>query len=153
MVAATVAAMALIGAFARRVLGMRVGVGRILLAGIIGLGAGVGFESRFVWGVTDYSPALIPVQIGIILLVAIAFLVIAELIVPQGTIPRPDQWATGCDTARSGLGVTRSSSASLCGTSSSRSPSIPLPLRRGAPNAHDRRRRCVRHWKMLAARS
>lgn len=95
MVAATIAAMLLIGAFARRVLGMRVGVGRILLAGIIGLGAGVGFESRFVWGVTDYSPALIPVQIGIILLVAIAFLVIAEVIVPQGTIPRPDQWATG----------------------------------------------------------
>lgn len=44
---------------------------------------------------TDYSPALIPVQISIILLVATAFLVIAEVIVPQGTIPRPDQWATG----------------------------------------------------------
>jgi len=89
MTAATVVAMLVIGAFARRVLGVRVGIVRIFLAGIIGLLAELGFESQFVWG--SYTPALIPVQFGIILFVAIAFLVIAELVVPQGTLPRPDQ--------------------------------------------------------------
>lgn len=92
MAVATVVAMLLIGTFARRVLGVRVGVIRTLLAGVLGLAAEVGFESQFVWGQTAYSPALIPVQIGIIFFVAIAFLVVAELLVPQGTVPRPDQW-------------------------------------------------------------
>ncbi|WP_084516147.1 ABC1 kinase family protein [Microbacterium luticocti] len=94
MAAATIAAMLLIGAFARRVLGVRVGVVRIVIAGLLGLGAEVGFESQFVWG-AEYTPALIPVQFGIILFVAIAFLVLAEVAVPQGTLPRPDQWLAG----------------------------------------------------------
>ncbi|WP_417563267.1 ABC1 kinase family protein [Microbacterium sp.] len=92
MVVATVIAMFVIGAFARRVLGVRVGVVRIIIAGILGLGAEVGFESQFVWASSTYSPALIPVQFGIILFVAIAFLVLAEVAVPQGSIARPDQW-------------------------------------------------------------
>ncbi|WP_312180534.1 hypothetical protein [Arthrobacter sp.] len=40
----------------------------------IALDAGVGFESRFVWRSADYTPVL------------------AELLVPQGSLPRPDQW-------------------------------------------------------------
>ena len=95
VITVTVLAMLLIGAFARRVLGTRVGTGRILIAGIIGLGADVGFESQFVWGVANYNAAMIPVQIGIILFAAVAFLVAAEVIVPQGTVPRPDQWVAG----------------------------------------------------------
>ncbi|UUT34283.1 AarF/UbiB family protein [Microbacterium elymi] len=91
IVIATVVAMVVIGAFARRVLGIRVSIVRVVIAGILGLGAEVGFESQFVWGA--YTPALIPVQFGIILFVAIAFLVLAEVAVPQGTLPRPDQWA------------------------------------------------------------
>ena len=47
------------------------------------------------WGRQEYTPALLPVQLGIIFLVAVAFLVIAELIVPAGSIPRPDQWIPG----------------------------------------------------------
>lgn len=94
MAVATVATMLVIGAFARRVLGMRVGIVRIVLAGIVGLGASVGFESRFVWGAAEYTPALIPVQVGIILFVAVAFLVVAEIVAPQGSVPRPDQWVT-----------------------------------------------------------
>jgi len=98
MTAATVVAMLVIGAFARRVLGVRVGTVRIILAGIIGLLAEVGFESQFVWG--SYTPALIPVQFGIILFVAIAFLVVAELVVPQGSLPRPDQVLAGIRRSR-----------------------------------------------------
>lgn len=92
MASATVLLMLLLGATSRSLLGMRMSAGRIILAGALGLGAGVGFESRFVWQVADYTPALIPVLLGIILLVAIAVLVLAELLIPQGSLPRPDQW-------------------------------------------------------------
>jgi len=89
---ATVVFMFILSNFARRILAVRIGFVRLALAGMMGLGAEVGFESRFVWGQQEYTPALLPVQIGIVFLVAIAFLVIAELIVPAGSIPRPDQW-------------------------------------------------------------
>nr|WP_274636590.1 AarF/UbiB family protein [Microbacterium bovistercoris] len=98
IVIATVVAMVVIGAFARRVLGIRVSIVRVVIAGILGLAAEVGFESQFVWGA--YTPALIPVQFGIILFVAIAFLVLAEVAVPQGTLPRPDQWAAAMRRSR-----------------------------------------------------
>ena len=90
--ALTIVFMIILGSFARRILAVRVSTIRLVLAGVMGLGADVGFESQFVWGKQEYSPALLPLQIGIIFLVAIAFLVIAKLIVPAGSIPRPDQW-------------------------------------------------------------
>lgn len=90
--AITIAFIFVLSAFATRILGVRIGVIRLILAGAFGLGAQIGFESQFVWGNSQYSPALIPLQIGIVFFVAIAFLVIAELIVPAGSIPRPDQW-------------------------------------------------------------
>jgi ubiquinone biosynthesis protein len=89
---ATVVVIALIGVVVRRVLGVRIGAARVVGAGVFGLGAEIGFESQLVWGSASYSPALIPVQLGIILLVAVAFLVVAELVIPQGSMPRPDQW-------------------------------------------------------------
>ncbi|MBN9201325.1 MAG: hypothetical protein ABS61_06655 [Microbacterium sp. SCN 70-18] len=95
MTVLTVVFMFILTAFVRRILGGRVGIGRILIAGALGLGAEVGYESQFVWGRQEYTPALLPVQLGIIFLVAVAFLVIAELIVPAGSIPRPDQWIPG----------------------------------------------------------
>ena len=95
MLLVTIASMALIGTFSRRVLGVRIGTIRITLAGLIGLAAEVGFESQFIWRQGEYTPALIPVQLGIILLGAVGFLVVAELAVPQGSMPRPDQWIPG----------------------------------------------------------
>ena len=92
MLGATVLLLMFLGTMSRRLLGVRMSAGRIILAGVLGLGAGVGFESRFVWRSADYTPALLPVLFGIILLVAIAVLVLAELLVPQGSLPRPDQW-------------------------------------------------------------
>lgn len=92
MAALTVVFMFVLGAVVRRVLGAHIGIGRIALAGLLGFGAELGFESRFVWNSDEYNLALMPLQIGIIFLVALAFLVIAELVVPAGTIPRPDQW-------------------------------------------------------------
>lgn len=95
MVVSTVIAMLVIGALSRRLLGVRVGVIRIIIAGILGLGAEVGFESQYVWGEASYSPAIIPIQLAIILFTAIAFLVVAELLVPQGSVSRPDRWIPG----------------------------------------------------------
>ena len=89
---ATVALMLLIGAFARRLLGTRVSAPRVILAGVAGLGGALGFESRFVWRADEYTPAMIPILFGIILLVAITVLVVAEFLVPQGTVARPDRW-------------------------------------------------------------
>lgn len=93
MLSATVLLMLLLGALSRRLLGVRMSAGRIILAGVIGLGAGVGFESQFVWRTANYTPAVIPILFGIIMLVAVAVLVLAELLVPQGSLPRPGQWA------------------------------------------------------------
>ncbi|GAA1821075.1 ABC1 kinase family protein [Agromyces neolithicus] len=92
MTVLTVVFMIILTAFVRRILGAHIGLGRIVIAGLLGLGAEVGFESQFVWNRQEYTPALLPIQLGIIILVAVAFLVIAELIVPAGSIPRPDQW-------------------------------------------------------------
>lgn len=78
--------------FVRRLLGVAVGVGRIIVAGLLGLGAEVAFESRFVWQDPNASWGLIPVQIGIVFLVASMFLMLAELVIPTGTIVRPDKW-------------------------------------------------------------
>lgn len=78
--------------FVRRLLGVAVGLGRIIVAGLIGLGAELGFESRFVWRDPEAGLVLLPVQIGIVLIVATLFLVLAELVFPSGTIMRPDKW-------------------------------------------------------------
>lgn len=92
MLGATVLLMILLAIFSRRLLDTHMSSARIFLAGLLGLGAGVGFESQFVWKDAVYTPAMIPVLLGIIFLVAIAALVVAELLVPQGSLPRPDQW-------------------------------------------------------------
>ena len=78
--------------FVRRLLGVAVGLGRIIIAGLLGLAAEVGFESRFVWKDPNAGIALLPVQIGIVLIVATMFLVLAELVFPTGTVVRPDKW-------------------------------------------------------------
>lgn len=89
---ATIVLMLLLGALSRRLLGVRISGGRILLAGVFGVGAGLGFESQFVWKAASYTPAVLPILFGVIFFVAMAVLVIAELLVPQGSLPRPDQW-------------------------------------------------------------
>ena len=49
VVAAALLVVWVLGALARLLLGARMSLPRLLLAGALGLGAGVGFESRFVW--------------------------------------------------------------------------------------------------------
>lgn len=65
IVSISVLTVILLGVFARRILAVRISTLRIVLAGLFGLGAELGFESQFVWNTRDYSPALIPVRWGL----------------------------------------------------------------------------------------
>ena len=89
---ATVVFMVLLAAIVRRVLGVPIGMLRILASGVVALAAEVAFEAQFIWNQPHSTVALIPVQLGIIVLVSMLFLVLGELVVPTGTIPRPDRW-------------------------------------------------------------
>ncbi len=76
---------------ARRLLGLRLGVLRTVLAGLVGSAAWL------IFGITIYGPQQSPlvlttVQAGIALLVAMGFLVLAEAVLPSGSV-RPRAWA------------------------------------------------------------
>jgi ubiquinone biosynthesis protein len=92
VVVVTVVFVTILAAVVRRLIGVPVGLLRILVAGAVSLVAELGFEVRFVWGQPHSTLALLPVQLGIVVLVAVVVLVLGELIVPTGTLPRPDRW-------------------------------------------------------------
>ena len=76
---------------ARRLLGLQLGVVRTILAGLVGSAAWVTF------GITVQRPlhrpfVLTTVQLGIALLAAMAFLILAEAVAPSGSV-RPLAWA------------------------------------------------------------
>lgn len=77
------------GAVARRVLGVPIGLIRRILAGCIA--AIVGFSVGVRSGLGN-SGAYQTVQIGLSIVVALTFLVIAEILVPTGSWPSPLEW-------------------------------------------------------------
>jgi ubiquinone biosynthesis protein len=98
LIVATTAA--IVGGFAviaRRLLGMRFGLVRLLLAGLLGF-AVAGPIARAVLGTVSTSEgAVTPVWFLILtsaaaLVVAMIFLVIAEALVPSGSLPGPLEW-------------------------------------------------------------
>lgn len=91
-VAGVVIFLLVLRAVSQRLLQVRLGKARTGLATVVGLGAELGFESQVVWADPEPTFALIPLQIGIVFLVAIACLVLTEFIVPIGSVPRPDRW-------------------------------------------------------------
>ena len=76
----------------RRLVGVEVGAIRIVLAGLVALAAEVGFEATFVWTQPSYALAFAPIQIGIVVITAMLFLVLAEIILPQGSLPPMSSW-------------------------------------------------------------
>jgi ubiquinone biosynthesis protein len=112
----------------RRLLAVRIGRVRATLAALVGLGAEFGFESRVVWPAPSPMLALVPLQVGIVFLVAIAFLVLGELVVPTGTWPRPDKWVTAL---RGKLARARRYSQIV--RIASRHGLLPVPRPRGGP--------------------
>jgi ubiquinone biosynthesis protein len=98
LIVATV--VAIVGGFAllaRRLLGMRFGLVRLLLAGLLGF-AVAGPIARAVLGAVPTSgDAVTPVWFLVLtsasaLVVAMMFLVIAEALVPSGSLPGPLEW-------------------------------------------------------------
>lgn len=84
--------LAVLGSVAQRVLAIRIGRFRAALACVIGLGAEISFESQVVWSHPSATLVFIPLQVGIVFLVAIAFVVVSDFVLPTGSWPRPDQW-------------------------------------------------------------
>lgn len=88
-----------LNAVSQRVLGVRVGRIRAGLAAIVALGVELSFESQVIWPQPTLTFALVPLQIGVVFLAGIAFLVLAEFVVPTGSWPRPDRWPAALRTA------------------------------------------------------
>ncbi|WP_182358567.1 ABC1 kinase family protein [Tomitella gaofuii] len=106
-----IVSIAMIIAVARRVIGIHVGLTRSALAAVVALGTELGFESQVVWKQDANNLAFVPLQVGIIVLVALLFLVLAEVLVPQGSLARPDHIVRAAQrhwvTARRGWQLTR----------------------------------------------
>ncbi|KAB1642143.1 AarF/UbiB family protein [Gulosibacter chungangensis] len=92
MLVAALVFMLLIGSLLQRLLGKRMSRARITFAGLLGLIAGVAFAARFAWNNTTDRFAMIAIALSLILFVSVATLVLAELVLPQGSLPRPDKW-------------------------------------------------------------
>jgi ubiquinone biosynthesis protein len=82
---------------ARRLLGLRFGVVRLLLAGLLGFAVAGPIARAVLGAVPTTEGAATPVWFLILtsaaaLVVAMAFLVIAEALVPSGSLPGPLEW-------------------------------------------------------------
>ncbi|CAM3090366.1 putative protein kinase UbiB [Arthrobacter ulcerisalmonis] len=84
--------MMLLALLSRRILGVRIGAMRTLMALIVAVGAEYLFESQILWQTPDRGLAYVSIQFGIALFTAFLFLVVAELVVPRGVLPPPHTW-------------------------------------------------------------
>jgi ubiquinone biosynthesis protein len=90
----------IVGGFAllaRRLLGLRFGVVRLLIAGLLGFAVAGPITTAVVGTVPTTGEGVTPVWFLILasacaLLVAMAFLVIAEALLPSGSLPGPLEW-------------------------------------------------------------
>lgn len=89
---ASIVFVAILSGVSQRLLGIPVGRMRALVAAVAAVGAEVGFESQVVWPNPGRAAAFIPLQVGVLFLAALVFLVLAELVIPGGSLPRPDRW-------------------------------------------------------------
>jgi ubiquinone biosynthesis protein len=82
---------------ARRLLGLRFGVVRLLIAGLLGFAVAGPIARSVVGAAPVTSQAVTPVWFLILagacaLVVAMVFLVVAEALVPSGSVPGPLEW-------------------------------------------------------------
>jgi len=91
-VAVLATSMALVAGLAwasRRLLGLPVGALRALIAGLLGFAAALIFGRSLRAAQPGHAAAFFTVALGVPLIVAMIFLVVAEALVPSGTGPRP----------------------------------------------------------------
>lgn|GEM_PF-5576695 len=136
---ATLLLLSFIVVASRRILGANLGIGRILFAGLLGLGAELGFESQVVWPSPSTNFALLPVQLGIPIFVTIAILVVLEIAVPQGQVPAVHQWGRSPTNRWPGVAATPSSCGSSPAMGSSPSGSRTAKARAQSAKGSDRR--------------
>ena len=88
----------LLAAVARRLLGLRFGIVRTLLAGVIAFAASGPLFSAMRSGTAAQGSGigqfgLLVLAIMLALLAAMVFLVLAEVLVPAGSVPPPYEWS------------------------------------------------------------
>jgi ubiquinone biosynthesis protein len=88
----------------RRLLGLPVGAVRALIAGLLGFAAAVLLGRSLEVTQPGRAAAFITVVLGVPLIVAMVFIVVAELLVPSGAVPQPVELIRG---ARRPLSRTR----------------------------------------------
>ena len=91
-VAVLATSMALVAGLAwasRRLLGLPVGAGRTLIAGLLGFVAAYLIGRSLQAAQPGHLAAFFTVALGVPLVVAMVFLVAAEVLVPTGTVPQP----------------------------------------------------------------
>jgi len=87
--AASVVLVAGLAWVARRVIGLPVGALRALIAGLFGYAAALGFGALLRAAQPGHPAAFVTVALGVPLIVALIFIVVAEVLVPSGTAPQP----------------------------------------------------------------
>jgi ubiquinone biosynthesis protein len=80
---------------ARRLLGLPVGTLRALIAGLLGFAAAEAFGRSLRPAPSGHVAAFFTVALGVPLLVAMVFIVVAEALVPSGTAPGPVEVVRG----------------------------------------------------------
>jgi ubiquinone biosynthesis protein len=89
VLATSVVLVAVLAWAARRLLGLPVGALRALTAGLLGFVAAYLLGRALRAAQPGHLAAFITVAVGVPLIVAMVFLVVAEALVPSGTVPRP----------------------------------------------------------------
>ncbi len=92
VVVTVVAIVAVYAAVARRVIGAPVGLVRTVLAGVVAVSVSFGTPAAAPLATPGGFPAYLPVQVGVALVAALTFLVVAEVLVPAGSWPGPTRW-------------------------------------------------------------
>jgi ubiquinone biosynthesis protein len=89
VLAASLALVAVLAWASRQLLGLPVGPLRLLIAGLLGFGAAELLGSALQAAQPGHPAAFFTVAIGVPLIVAMIFIVVAEALVPSGTLPGP----------------------------------------------------------------
>jgi ubiquinone biosynthesis protein len=89
VLATSVLIVAVLAWASRRLLGLPVAAPRALIAGLLGFGAAWLLGQWLEAAKPGHIAAFITVALGVPLIVAMAFLVVAEVLVPSGSVPQP----------------------------------------------------------------
>src|SRR6266446_3858593 len=79
----------------RRLLGLPVGAMRALIAGLLGFAAALLLGRSLRAAQPGHAVAFVTVVLGVPLIVAMLFIVVAEILVPSGTLPQPLEMVRG----------------------------------------------------------